>query len=377
MAQCLVTKLKGTVNNNSLPKIGELRIKFRKVSSPSVDSQYLNLSIINTQSITIVGDGYFTDSTLSQNKGTTLSITGNNNIVYVSNTNCEVSIPNKYNITDLNLGNNSKRIFNKELDLDQLKYSPLNSINAPYVNLIGGLDSLKNITSLMSIIMQGSNVTGNISSLKNLTLLKTLDLVNTNVIGDLDNLKGLTSLTSIYLNNTNIAGDISSLSGLTSLNNLSLGNTNAIGDISSLQNLTSLASLNLGCVNTMITGNIDIFKSFTKLSSLALKYSKLSGDIATLPSSCRFLSMQFDKGSSVTWSTRPSSAKIIAMEGDIELSNLDAMLQNQANCQVGFNSSDNAPYKTISTSIGSRTSASDDAVAALQGKGYTISMRKS
>lgn len=375
MVQCLVTKLKGTVNNDSLPKIGELRIKFRKVSRPSVDSQYLNLSTVGTQSITIVGDGYFTDSTLSQNKGTTLSITGNNNIVYVSNTNCEVSIPNKYNITDLNLGNNSKKIFNKELDLDQLKCSPLNSINVPYVNLIGGLDDLKNITSLMSIIMQGSNVTGNISSLKNLTLLKTLNLSNTNVIGDLDNLKGITSLSSIILSNTNIAGDISSLSGLTLLNNLNLGNTNVIGDISSLQNLTSLASLNLGCVNTMITGNIDIFKSFTKLSNLVLKYSKLSGDIATLPSSCRFLSMQFDKGSSVTWSTRPSSAKIIAMEGDIKLSNLDAMLQNQANCQVGFISSDETAYKSIIT-LGTRTSAADDAVTTLQQKGYTVRIAK-
>ena len=49
------------------------------------------------------------------------------------------------------------------------------------------------------------------------------------------------------------------------------------------------------------------------------------------------------------------------------------MLQNQAQCQIGFTSSDTVYYKTISI-VGTRTSASDDAVQALQNKGYTISI---
>ena len=108
---------------------------------------------------------------------------------------------------------------------------------------------------------------------------------------------------------------------------------------------------------------------------MVLQYSKLTGDLATIPSNCIFISFINDKGSVFTWSTRPSTAKIIAIEGSASLTNIDKMLQDQAQCQVGFSSSDQAWYKTISVA-GNRTSASDDAVEALQQKGYTISIAK-
>ena len=52
------------------------------------------------------------------------------------------------------------------------------------------------------------------------------------------------------------------------------------------------------------------------------------------------------------------------------------MLQDLAQCQIGFTSSDTPYYKIISIA-GNRTSASDDAVATLQQKGYTVSIAKS
>lgn len=39
MGKCLVTKLTGSVNNNSLLRIGEYRIKKQKVVSPTKDTQ--------------------------------------------------------------------------------------------------------------------------------------------------------------------------------------------------------------------------------------------------------------------------------------------------------------------------------------------------
>ena len=48
------------------------------------------------------------------------------------------------------------------------------------------------------------------------------------------------------------------------------------------------------------------------------------------------------------------------------------MLINQAKCVVGFTSSDNSFKKAI-TARGTKTSASDAAVATLQQKGYGIS----
>ena len=106
---------------------------------------------------------------------------------------------------------------------------------------------------------------------------------------------------------------------------------------------------------------------------MSIKYSKLTGDLAILPVSCRFVSFQNDKGSVFTWSTRPSTAKIIAIEGNVSITNIDKMLQDQAQCQVGFSSNDSEWYKKISC-VGTRTSASDAAVATLQSKGYTVSI---
>ena len=83
--------------------------------------------------------------------------------------------------------------------------------------------------------------------------------------------------------------------------------------------------------------------------------------------------IETDKGSSFTWSNRPSDAKILSIgymthDPAPYLSNVDKMLQDQANCVV-----DSASRKTIAVR-GTRTSASDAAVATLQQKGYTVSV---
>ena len=177
------------------------------------------------------------------------------------------------------------------------------------------------------------------------------------------------------LSNTNISGDISALTNLTALVTLDLSNAQVSGDISALANLTALTSMNLSNMQNPLTGNISNLKSLTKCTDIKLDYSKLTGDLATLPASCRFVSFYKDKGSIFTWTTRSSSAKIIAIASTATLTNIDKMLQDQAQCQVGFSSSDAVWLKTISVT-GNRTSASDDAVVALQQKGYKISIAK-
>ena len=156
---------------------------------------------------------------------------------------------------------------------------------------------------------------------------------------------------------------------------LNLSNTQVSGDIANLKSLTALTTLNLSNTQVPLTGNIGELSVLSKCTEMSINYSKLTGDLATLPSVCRFASFSNDKGSVFTWSTRPSSAKIIAMQGNARLGNIDKMLQGQAQCQVGFSSNDSPQYKTISIS-GNRTSASDEAVATLQQKGYTISIAK-
>ena len=96
MNKCLVTKLKGSSNNTALLKIGEMRIKLAK--SPSTTSgKCFTLTFKEKVTINILGEGYFTDSSYSENKGNTLVCNKNTQVnVYVSNHDMEISIPNKY-----------------------------------------------------------------------------------------------------------------------------------------------------------------------------------------------------------------------------------------------------------------------------------------
>ena len=288
MGKCLVTKLNGTVNNSSILRLGEMRFKVSKVDAPTEGTQLLGLFVNAPSKVEIIGDGYFTDKTLQENKGKSLSIDSTTNGIFVSSTSdVEVALLGKYAITRINSyynGQPNDTIYNKNksFNIDDLKYS---------------------------------------------TALTTLSLSNAQISGDIANLKNLTALTTLSLYNT----------------------------------------------QTPLTGNIDELSVLSKCTEMSFKYSKLTGNLAILPSVCRFVSFFRDKGSVFTWGTRSSSAKIIAIEGNATLNNIDKMLQEQAQCQVGFSSSDNVWYKTISVT-GNRTSASDTAVQTLQSKGYTVSI---
>lgn len=105
---------------------------------------------------------------------------------------------------------------------------------------------------------------------------------------------------------------------------------------------------------------------------MSLKGGSFTGDLSKIPSACVFIS--FDNNNTVlSWTNRPSTAKILAIEGNAKITNVDKMLQDQAQCQVGFTASSQSWYKTISC-VGTRTSASDVAVQTLQSKGYTVSI---
>lgn len=81
MGQCLITKLKGTVSNNTLLKVGELRINFSATGSSR------KMQIRFTSNITLVcTGGFFTDETLSVNNGTTYTCKQDKiETIYVSN----------------------------------------------------------------------------------------------------------------------------------------------------------------------------------------------------------------------------------------------------------------------------------------------------
>ena len=331
MNKCLVTKLNGSSNNPELLRLGEMRMKILKVSNPTEHTQCFSLSVNKAITLEIVSDGYFTDKTLTENKGKNISLNVGANDIWVNgNSDVEIAILDKYSLT---------------------------RITTYYQN------ELQNK-------IYGDNIKLNLSDLKYSNNLTILDLSYTQVSGDIANLKDCASFISLNLSNTQVSGDIANFKNLTALTTLSLYNTQIGGDIANLKNLTLLTYLSLD--NTKVSGNIGELSGLTKCTNISLKGSTFTGDLSLIPSSCVFISFGNNKNTVLSWTSRPSTAKILAIEGNAKITNVDKMLRDQAQCNVGFNESSPSWYKAISC-VGTRTSASDAAVQTLQSKGYTVS----
>lgn len=171
---------------------------------------------------------------------------------------------------------------------------------------------------------------------------------------------------STYSQKNKSISDIGAFKYSTAMTSLGINNANISGDIANLKNLTALTNMQLSNTQIPLTGEISALSTLSKCKTISLQYCKLTGDLAILPDACCEAYLYYSKGSVFTWSTRPSSAYIISLGSASLYSNVDKMLQDQAQCQVGPTAN-----KTISAT-GTRTSASDNAVATLQQKGYTV-----
>ena len=403
MNKCLVTKLNGSVNNESLLKMGELRIKIDKVQSPSTSNRSLAIGVNSPTNIRIIGSGYFTDENFSANKGKSLLLNSESlNYIYVSNDDITISIENKYNLTKFNckavsnpweVGNNHTNI---HINIEDFKYSTaLTGLGLSYTSVSGDIAAVKNLTALTGLVLSSTNITGDIAAVKNLTSLTSLVLSSTNITGDIAAVKNLTSLTSLVLSSTNITGDIAAVKNLTSLTSLGVESTSVSGDIAAVKNLTALTGLKL--TNTFVSGDISAIGSLSKLISCGLNSvmgdisvlnntkldniiisnsGGLTGDIAKLNANFKYLGLNNDNTSRFNWSSRDSGSVIFGNGGNpILISNLDDMLINMAQCRNGITSSSASWEKNI-TYQGKRTSTSDSAVEKLQGYGYKININR-
>ena len=331
MNKCLITKLNGSCDNKELLRIGEMRVHFAKVNSPTSVTQGKTFAFAKDAELEIIGDAYFTDKKLSANLGKKITIPANSETgFFVSNADCDISILDKYSLTKVN--------------------GWVESVGSYSNNISFTLEDLKYSTALRSVDMLNASITGDIANLKNLTSLSVFSVKGASVTGDIANLKNLTSLTSLKL----------------------AGATSITGDIANLKNLTSLTFVDL--YGASVTGDIAQLETCSDIGYLRLS-NNVVGDLARLPAKCYFVSLNGENAATYTWSSRSSSSNIFGIEGNILVTNVDKMLQDLAQCQAAMPSSGESWYKTISV-LGNRTSASDDAVSALQQKGYTIRIAK-
>lgn len=137
----------------------------------------------------------------------------------------------------------SDNVFKKLNHIVSLDLS--NSILSDYSNnrnRITDISNIKDMTSLVSLNLNGNNVSG-LSDLEKLTNLNTLKLSDTQ-ISDLDFIKKITNITYLDIsNNSSIDGDdLSPLKNLTNLKYLNASN-DRIDSVSALSGLTKLTTL--------------------------------------------------------------------------------------------------------------------------------------
>ena len=372
MGKCLITKLNGSVSNDKLLKLGEMRFYFKKEDKYSnVLNHGISLTFAENTTISVVG-GNFVDKTDNSNLGTTLSFEADvNKNIFVSNENCYISV-NKFLLLNISAVDGEDKTV-CYFSIDDLKYSSkINNIYSLSSQVTGDIANLKNLTALTKINLYGSQVTGDIANLKDLTALTNINLYGSQVTGDIANLKDLTALTKINLYGTQVTGYIANLKDLTALTNINLSGSQVTGDIANLKDLTALANIDLS--GSQVTGDIAAFTNMSELKELRLNVptSLVLGELSSLPTKLLFYSA--NRANKFTWNnTRSISYSIVALENVVLGESVDKALNDLASCTNKNTDSNPSWYKVINI-IGTRTSASDTAVQALQSKGYTVSI---
>lgn len=197
--------------------------------------------------------------------------------------------------------------------------------------------------------------------------LTSLSLSNSGQTGDLSEIAGL-KLTYLSLSHSKVTGDITSLPNRHLLTNLDISNNKTISvNTQDISICTGLTNLNL--TDSMATGDIAILSTLTNLETLNVRNTSVSGDLSSLAGLSKLYNFT-NWNLQNTWSSqdlRPSSSKIISGEFRFATAtDTDNFLINMAKCQA-------SDRKQIYFQQSHRTRASDAAVSALQGKGYTLS----
>ena len=315
---CLITKLKGTVNDGSLPKLGSMLFKLRTTTTYWVKIEAIGKDVSFSSAD---GSNIFSMSSGGEEKTNVINVGESNTVFYVDTSKgVTISIDNKYNLEKLDVYPFEGNKVTVDLNFEDLKYcKKLSWLALSYMRLSGDISALQNLTALTYINLDGTQVTGDISALQNLTALTSINLDGTQVTGDISALQNLTALTSIQLNDTQVTGDISVLDKLTKLTTFDCYNG---GDF---------------------TGDF-----FGKLASKDWTLFQCNGNF--------------------TYTTKNYNGRTYKSVGSnrCNCDNLDAFLNDFQT----VNSTTNG--ELIMT--GTRTSASDAAVSALQGKGFTVTV---
>ena len=213
MSKCFITKYPVAIDNDNLPRINTMRIKFQRVDNPTSGNRSFRFNYPYGANVIFhyIGNGHFTDSTLTQDLGKKVTKTWGYapDNIYMSNDEGEVEFD-----------------ISKMLSLQVGSRDNVQPDYSAATNLTCDLNHLKGRTQVTKINMP---------------------LANNNVKLDLSSIKDLVNMGYLVVSpSTQVSGDIANLANMTSMTNLSLGGTQVSGDITDIvTNLTKLRSLSI------------------------------------------------------------------------------------------------------------------------------------
>lgn len=285
--KCLVTKLQGTVDNDSLVRLGELKIYFDEVESPTTIGQGFALSATPDTSL-YVENGHLTSSSLNDDLGTEVAIKDIQTTRYVSNSTGAtiVNVMNKYNLQKIilrggNLNNSNRdQVKHIRMNINELEYSPVTMVRATNTSCYGDIEKAFGRNTVCQYVdLDETNVVGDVSvfSDKN-TLIRLFLQDNNGIYGDVSGVISLPSLTELKVKG--VEGNVNNVSS-SSLKVLYMQAGQITGNITFLNNLTALTTVEMYAC-TELEGSIeDIYLPSTCTKMLFRSNNKITGSIAT------------------------------------------------------------------------------------------------
>lgn len=240
MGECLVTRLKGSINDSALSKLGEL-----KGNVILEDSSFNFISSVQ-QTISLLENA--TGGFKGNNNAKTIVAPANGTIsLGVNKGKGVISIPNKYAIVRW------EDYDSCEINLDDLAYS--NGLNYFRGKAVKGMLSSIAKYNLVRCMVNGSAlVEGNYNDFLFPSSLEMLQMTN---FGKIDGniTSAFSNLKSLILSNSKVNETLSNINLLSNLTEIRVDNTPTNGNLSQLNNLVNLDGLYIG--NTDIEGSLD------------------------------------------------------------------------------------------------------------------------
>lgn len=183
MAQCLVTKLKSTIDNDDLLELGALRVRHEYDSVQPYAQGITHTAEATNKGARIVGDGTFSNGTKAITGESFTSSAGNYDII----------VFDKYTL--VNIFSETHNIsYGLTMNINDLKYSPnLKKLGASRntngsTESTGDLSTFANFTKLEVLVLNDSQITGDIANLKNSINLSKINIYNSCISGALEDL---------------------------------------------------------------------------------------------------------------------------------------------------------------------------------------------